>query len=104
MVVPSISSGSIIVGTAIITSMSDTSVIIETEIYTNSLRGLMLAVGEEVGKQNRRAMTKQLNITLSMIEKINVLKETVPILEGKRNTGTETPITNLNPIDKGLIL
>lgn len=89
----------------VVTSMSDTSAFVDTEVYVASLRGLMLNVVDQVGKMNRHHAARHFSITLSQQPRKAVMHtESIPIMEGHAITPTALPITDHEPIDKGLVL
>jgi len=85
--------------------MSDTSVMIDTVVRAESLRGLMLLVVDTIGRENRRRMIDHFSITLSLTKESRELhEESIPVLEGRTLPATEPRLTNNNPIDKELEL
>lgn len=90
----------------LVTSMSDTSAYIDTVVYAESLRGLMLSVVSEIGKLNKRYVAKHFSVTLSQIAAKKLRREeTITVVEGVAITPEhETPITPHGPIDEGLEL
>ena len=87
------------------TSMSDTSASFETEVYSDSLRGLLLSAVAEIGKLNRRNVMRHFSLTFMQgQDKTAMHDESIPVLEGHVLRDTEPRITNHNPIDQELDL
>lgn len=89
----------------LLTSMSDTSATFDVQVYADSLRGLMLATVAEIGKLNRRNVSRHFSVTfIQRMEPQETHTESVPLLEGSALPATEPRITSTNPIDQELVL
>jgi len=88
-----------------LTSMSDTSVLIDQDVRAESLRALMLNVVSEMGKLNRRRVSHHFSVTLvRKPDEKEMRTESIPFAEGRALPATEPRITNNNPIDQELEL
>jgi hypothetical protein len=88
-----------------LTSMSDTSALVDVDLRAESLRGLMLAVVSEMGKLNRRHVARHFSVTLVQRPAEQLLhEESIPVSEGRLIQDTAPRITDHGAVDHELAL
>jgi len=88
-----------------LTSMSDPSALIDTEVCVKTLKHLMVDVVELIARLNRRRVSDHFSVTLvRQADNPGIVTECIAIMEASPLPDTEPRITNLVPIDMELTL